>query len=130
MVELWPAVVDHVRESGSEMLSSLFDGARPLGVDEERSRLRIGFPASAKFNKRKAEAQANVERMAESLEAIVGARLKPVYELIDGESEAAKEGEGATAMAEEEIIELLKAKFDASEVVADDGDDERKSEAG
>ena len=34
-------------------------------------------------------------------------------------------------MAEEEIIELLKSKFDASEVVGDDeGDGERKSEAG
>ncbi|MGH2984140.1 MAG: DNA polymerase III subunit gamma/tau [Solirubrobacterales bacterium] len=125
MIELWPAVVDHVRESGSEMLSSLFDGARPLGVDEERSLLRIGFPASAKFNKRKAEAQGNIERMAESLQAIFGARLRPVYELIDGEPEGPREGEGAKAMAEEEIIELLKAKFDASEVV-----DEPHEEAG
>ena len=130
MLELWPAVVDHVRESGSEMLSSLFDRARPLGVDEERSLLRIGFPASAKFNKRKAEAQGNVERMAESLRAVVGARLKPVYELIDGEPEDPKEGEAATAMAEEEIVELLKAKFDASEVVVDDGDEARESETG
>jgi DNA polymerase-3 subunit gamma/tau len=131
MLELWPAVVDHVRESGSEMLSSLFDGARPLGVDEERSQLRIGFPASAKFNKRKAEAQANVERMAESLQAIAGARLKPVYELIEGEPEGEREGEDATAMAEEEIIELLKTKFDASEVDGgDEGDEERKSETG
>jgi hypothetical protein len=128
MLELWPAVVDHVRESGSEMLSSLFDGARPLGVDRERSQLRIGFPASAKFNKRKAEAKGNVELIAEALQAIAGARLKPVYELIDEEPEGPKEGEGATAMAEEEIIELLKAKFDASEVV-DDGEDQR-SEAG
>jgi DNA polymerase III subunit gamma/tau len=130
MLELWPAVVDHVRESGSEMLSSLFDGARPLGVDEERSQLRIGFPASAKFNKRKAEAKANVERMAESLQAIAGARLKPVYELIEGEPDDPREGEGAAGMAEEEIIELLKSKFDASEVVGGEGDEERKSETG
>ena len=131
MVELWPAVVDHLRESGSEMLSSLFDGARPLGVDEKRSQLRIGFPASAKFNKRKAEAHGNIERMAESLLAVAGVRLKPAYELIEGEPESSGEGEGATAMAEEEIIELLKSKFDASEVVAEEDDDEsRKSEAG
>jgi DNA polymerase-3 subunit gamma/tau len=130
LIELWPAVVDHVRESGSEMLSSLFDGARPLGVDEERSQLRIGFPASAKFNKRKAEAKANVERMAHSLQAVAGARLKPVYELIEGEPEGPREGEGVTAMAEEEIIELLKSKFDASEVGDDEGDEERKSETG
>ena len=28
--------------------------------------LRIGFPSSAKFNKKKAEASANVERMTEA----------------------------------------------------------------
>jgi DNA polymerase-3 subunit gamma/tau len=130
MIELWPAVVEHVRESGSEMLSSLFDGARPLSVDEERSQLRIGFPASAKFNRRKAEAQGNIERIAEAMEAIAGVRLKPVYELIDGEPEGPRDGEGATAVAEEEIIELLKAKFDASEVDVDDDSDASKSEAG
>jgi DNA polymerase III subunit gamma/tau len=129
VVELWPAVVEHLRESGAEMLSSLFDGARPLGVDEERSMLRIGFPASAKFNKRKAESQGNIELMADALEAIVGTPLKAVYELIDDEPEGSRVGEEATSMAEEEIIELLKTKFDASEVAGED-DEERKSEAG
>ena len=119
MVRLWPAVVDHVRTSGSEMLSSLFDGARPLEIDNERSTVRIGFPTSAKFNKRKAEAQANVERISESLKAIVGERLRPIYELVD--ADPADEQTGTSPpMADEEIIELLKAKFDASEVVPDD----------
>jgi DNA polymerase-3 subunit gamma/tau len=126
MVELWPAVVQHVRESGAEMLSSLFDGSRPIAVDEERSIVKVGFPASAKFNKRKAEAQANVDRIADSVKAILGERLKPVYELVEGEDSEVEEGEGATAMAEEEIIELIKTKFDASEVVPDD----RESETG
>ncbi|MGH2923546.1 MAG: DNA polymerase III subunit gamma/tau [Solirubrobacterales bacterium] len=117
VAELWPAVVAHVRDSGAEMLSTLFDGARPLAVESERSVLRIGFPSSAKFNKRKAEAQGNVERISESVEAVIGERLRPVYELIETEDEPAPApGSGATAMAEEEIIELLKAKFDAREV--------------
>jgi DNA polymerase III subunit gamma/tau len=124
MLELWPAVVDHVRESGAEMLSTLFDGARPVDVDSERSVVRIAFPSSAKFNKRKAEAQANVERIAESVKAIVGERLRPVYELVEGEPEEASEGEGVAPMAEEEIIELLKTKFDAREVPADDAQEE------
>ena len=37
------------------MLSTLFDEARPLAIEQERSMLRIGFPDSAKFNKKKAE---------------------------------------------------------------------------
>jgi DNA polymerase III subunit gamma/tau len=125
IVRLWPAVVDHVRTSGSEMLSSLFDGARPLEVDSERSTLRIGFPTSAKFNKRKAEAQANVEKISESLKAIVGERLRPIYELVDAEPGS---GEAPPPeMADDEIIELLKTKFDASEVVPEDASDEEAS---
>ena len=100
-------------------------------VDTERSVLKVGFPASAKFNKRKAEAQANVERIAESVKAIVGERLRPVYELIEvDEAEAAAAANGAKPMAEEEIIELIKTKFDASEVADEAEPEARESEAG
>jgi DNA polymerase III subunit gamma/tau len=126
VVELWPAVVDHLRDSGSAMLSTLFEGARPLGIDEERSMLRIGFPASAKFNKRKAEAPANVERMTDAIGATVGRRLRPAYELIDDQDEIPAP-EASAAMDEEDLIDLIKDNFDASEVVPDDA---RESEAG
>jgi DNA polymerase-3 subunit gamma/tau len=126
VVELWPAVVDHLRESGSAMLSTLFDGARPLGVDEERSVLRIGFPASAKFNKKKAEAAANVDRITEAITAIAGRRLRPAYELIE-EDAAVTAAEGNSAIDEEDLLEMIKDNFDAKEVVSDDA---RESEAG
>ena len=128
MVELWPAVIEHVRQSGSAMLSSLFEGARPLEVDEEGGVLRIGFPASAKFNKRKAESPANVERVGEALKAIAGEELRPMYELIEGDEEEESPPSEAlsAALGEEEMIELIKTKFDASEVEMD----ERESEAG
>ena len=116
--EVWPAVVDHLRASGSAMLSTLFDEARPLGIDEEREILRIGFPASATFNKKKAESAANIERMTEAVSAIAGVRLRPVYELIDGQNgEAAPEK--PADLSEEEIVDLVKDSFDASEVVPD-----------
>jgi DNA polymerase-3 subunit gamma/tau len=126
VVELWPAVVDHLRDSGSEMLSTLFDDARPVAIDEERSMLRIGFPASAKFNKRKAESPANIERMTEAIAAISGHGLRPAYELIEEENEAAPP-EGSAEMTEEDLIDLIKDNFDASEVVPDDA---RESGAG
>jgi DNA polymerase III subunit gamma/tau len=119
VVELWPAVVDHLRDSGSAMLSTLFDEARPLGIDEERSVLRIGFPASAKFNKKKAESSANVERMTEAIASIAGPRLRPTYELIDGQNDDAAPEESAE-MSEEELIDLVKDSFDANEVVPGD----------
>jgi DNA polymerase III subunit gamma/tau len=125
VVELWPAVVGHLRESGEEMLSTLFEGARPLGINEERSMLRIGFPASAKFNKRKAEAPANVERMTETIHAITGVRLRPAYELT--EEESGEVGEDLTEMSDDDLIEMIKTNFDAREI---DPDEARESEAG
>jgi DNA polymerase III subunit gamma/tau len=119
IVELWPAVVDHLRDSGSAMLSTLFDEARPLGIDEERSVLRIGFPASAKFQKKKAESTANLDRMTEAVGAITGARLRPAYELIENQNES-DATERSAEMSEEELIDLVKDSFDASEVVPDE----------
>jgi DNA polymerase III subunit gamma/tau len=112
--ELWPAVVEHLRESGSDVLSSVFEGARPLGVDGDKSIVTIGFPASATFNKRKAEARTNVEHLAGSLKAIVGYSLRPVYELLDTDPE--QEAEGGAQVSEEELLELIKTGFDAREV--------------
>jgi DNA polymerase-3 subunit gamma/tau len=126
VVELWPAVVDHLRDSGSAMLSTLFDEAKPLVIDEERGVLRIGFPASAKFNKKKAESSANIERMTEAVSSIAGVRLRPAYELIDGQNEEAAP-EKPDGMSEEELVDLVKDSFDASEVVSDDA---RESGAG
>jgi DNA polymerase III subunit gamma/tau len=121
VVELWPAVVDHVRDSGSAMLSTLFDEAKPLGIDEERSVLRIGFPASAKFNKKKAESSANLERMTEAIASICGQRLRPAYESIDDQDDGEDAAPARLAeMSEEELVEMVKDSFDASEVVSDD----------
>ena len=116
VVELWPAVVDHLRDSGSAMLSTLFDEAKPLGIDEERSVLRIGFPPSAKFNKKKAESKANIERMTEALASIAGQRLRPTYELIDGPNDDAAPEESAE-ISEDDLVDLVKDSFDANEVV-------------
>jgi hypothetical protein len=103
------------------MLSTLFEGARPLAIDDERGTIKIGFPSSAKFNKRKAETQANVERIAEAVAAIVGERLRPVYELTEiDEAPTGPEEPPAPGLAEEEIIDLIKTKFDASEVIPEE----------
>jgi DNA polymerase III subunit gamma/tau len=114
---LWPAVVDQVRESGSELLSTVYAAARPLAVDAERAVIKVGFPPSAAFNKRKAEAQANRERFAEAVRTIVGQRLRPVYVLLDGEE--AGEENGDPGLSEDELIERIRSEFDAEFVEAD-----------
>ena len=111
VMRAWPAVIDQVRQSGSAMLSALFEGARPVAVDNEDRVLRIGFPAGSTFNKRKAEAVEHRERFTEALRTIVGEQLRPVYVLLDNESDPVSE-----EMDEDELFERIKAEFDAEEV--------------
>jgi DNA polymerase-3 subunit gamma/tau len=115
---LWPAVVEQVRESGSELLSTVFAAARPVAVDLERAVIDVGFPASAAFNKRKAEAKEARERLADALKTIAGERLRPHYVLLDGEEELAAGGK--QPMSEDELIELLRSEFDAEEFEAEE----------
>ncbi len=118
ITNLWPGIVDHVRQSGSELLSAVYESARPLAVDVEKSELRIGFPPSAAFNKRKAEAQGNRERFADAVKTIVGERLRPIYVLLD--EEALTTSEGGIELSEDELIEQIKSTFDAEEILEEE----------
>jgi DNA polymerase-3 subunit gamma/tau len=125
--ELWPAMVDQVRQSGSELLSHVLEAARPVAVDVEEAVLKVGFPASAAFNKRKAEAADARDRFADAARTILGERLKPVYVLLDSDEDA---GDYEPApLSEEELIERLKSEFDADEVADDEKSDPPAKEA-
>jgi DNA polymerase III subunit gamma/tau len=115
VTELWPAVVDRVREDGSELQSTFFAAARPVAIEEDgpARTLRIGFPPSAAFNKRKAESQEARDCLSEALRTIVGERLRPVYVLLDEEDTEAATHEAQ--LSEEELIARLKTEFDAEE---------------
>ncbi|HVC08155.1 MAG TPA: DNA polymerase III subunit gamma/tau [Solirubrobacterales bacterium] len=115
IARLWPAVLDQLRQSSAPALAALFEGARPVGVDREESTLTVGFPASATFNKRKAEAPDKRELAAAALEAVAGERLRLVYVVLDGEA-AAEAAAGEERMDEDQLVERLKSEFDAEEV--------------
>jgi DNA polymerase III gamma/tau subunit len=115
IAELWPAVVDRVREAGSELQSTFFAAARPVAIEGEgpaRS-LTLGFPPSAAFNKRKAESQEARDCLTDAVRTIVGERLRPVYVLLDDDPVDADEAGGQ--LSEEELIARLKTEFDAEE---------------
>ena len=132
VVSLWPAIVDQVRESGSELLSTVFAPARPVALETEGSgpALKVGFPPSAAFNKRKAEAQDARDRLADAVQTIVGERLRPVYVLLETEDVIDVIG-GEGELSEDELIARLKAEFDAEEFEeTEDHDAEEKEAAG
>jgi DNA polymerase-3 subunit gamma/tau len=111
VVQIWPAVIEKLRET-SPALAATFDGARPVGIGEEG--LEIGFPAELTFNKRKAEAKDKRAQMSEALIAVTGARLLPVYVLLDGEEAPAAPKGGEVD--HEALVEKLKSEFNAEEV--------------
>jgi hypothetical protein len=120
---LWPAVIDQVREGGSELLSHVLAAARPVAVNAEEAVLEVGFPASAAFNKRKAEAAEARDRFADALRTVVGESLRPVYVLLADEGEAQPEA----TLSEDELVELMRTEFDAEEYAEpDDGEAEAK----
>jgi DNA polymerase-3 subunit gamma/tau len=110
--QLWPAVLDQLRQS-SPALTATFEGARPVGLEE--GAVKIGFPANATFNKRKAEAPDKRELVAAAFEAVVGEKLKPVYVLLDGEDAPQQSAEEA-GVDHDDLLDRLKREFDAEEV--------------
>ncbi len=123
LVGLWPAVMDQVREQGSDLLSHALSVARPIAVDVEQAVVQVGFPVSAGFNKRKAEAAEARDSVANAVKTIVGERLRPVYVLLEGDdADAAPDAE----LSPDELFEQFKNAFDGEEfevsAAADGGD--------
>jgi DNA polymerase III subunit gamma/tau len=114
LIGVWPAVVEQVRESGSELLSHVLATARPVAVDVQEAVVKVGFPPSAAFNKRKAEATDARDRIGEAVRTVLGERLRPVYVLLE-DDEAGSEEE-AEALSEEELIARLREEFGAEEI--------------
>jgi DNA polymerase-3 subunit gamma/tau len=119
--QVWPAVLDQLATT-APALAAFFEEARPVGFDAAESVVEISFPASATFNKRKAEVPEQRERVAEALQTVTGQSLKPAYVLLDSESEGPAAAEAPAAASkdegldEEELLERLKSEFDAEEV--------------
>ena len=86
-----------------------------MEVDAEQSELKIGFPASMAFNKRKAESQANTDRFADALRTVVGETLRPVFVLLEGGDDKSADEQ----LSEDELIERLKDSFEAEEIMSD-----------
>jgi DNA polymerase III subunit gamma/tau len=116
--QIWPAVLGKLGEAkGAGALAATLAGARPVGLDN--GVLEVGIPASEPFNKRKAESPERREELVSALQAVTGQDLKPVYVLLDGESEEAETPAPAVrdeGVDEEEMLERLKSEFDAEEV--------------
>jgi DNA polymerase-3 subunit gamma/tau len=118
IVRVWPSVLEKLGER-APALAATFEGARPVGLDEEG--LKIGFPADKTFNKKKAESPERREAVVAAFEEITGEKLRPSYVVLEGETSSEEDSEKSDAadragLDEAELLERLKSEFDAEEV--------------
>jgi DNA polymerase III subunit gamma/tau len=107
VVALWPAVAEAVAEQNG-MLSAALSAATPTALDADR--LTIAFPADAAFVKKKAEQGRDL--VANAVRGLTGQSLTLAFELSDEAMPAA----GPATLDHDELIERLRAEFDAEEV--------------
>ncbi|HMJ02077.1 MAG TPA: DNA polymerase III subunit gamma/tau [Conexibacter sp.] len=115
LTELWPAVVDTVREENT-LLAAVLADARPVAV--ENGEAVLAFPPEAAFAKRKAESETHRQVIANALRALGGASLRVRCEL-----RAVAEDDPAAAPAaptDDELIARFVTAFDAEELVDDE----------
>jgi DNA polymerase III subunit gamma/tau len=112
IVSLWPAVIESVRAAHA-MLAALLEGARPAGLEGDE--LRVAFPESAAFLKRKAETAEHRAVVREALATVTGRRLVLTYELAATDEPVA--GGGAPVISGEELVARVMAEFDAQELI-------------
>jgi DNA polymerase III subunit gamma/tau len=112
----WPAVLDQLMQT-APALAATFEGARPVAIDAEEESVTVGFPADHTFNKRKAEAPDKREQLAAALEAVLGRKVRPAFDVFDGEAAPAEDESAEKAGGDHEaLVEKIKSEFDAEEV--------------
>ncbi|HEV3002419.1 MAG TPA: DNA polymerase III subunit gamma/tau [Solirubrobacteraceae bacterium] len=112
--DLWPAVLDTVRTQNG-LLAAVLADARPCDVRD--GQLVIAFTPDKSFLRRKAEDATNRQLVAEAVRSLAGRSLGIAYELREAEEECAP---GAPALTDDELVERIKAEFEAEEIVPDE----------
>ncbi len=130
VIELWPGILEQMRQTGAGMLSAVVGIARPIAVDPDAGTLTIAFPPGSAFNRRKADDKENRELVAAAILAVLGAPLRPAYTMLEADHEPEPQAAGGDAVeagGENDLVERFIAEFDA-EVVADDEPDQDMEE--
>jgi len=113
LAQVWPAVLDSVAASGSGMVASYFDGTRPMKLED--SKLTVGFPAGAAFNRKNAERPECLQQLGAAVTAVTGDQFRLEYDSLEGGQEFADPE--SEVMDEEDFVARVKSEFNAEEVI-------------
>jgi DNA polymerase-3 subunit gamma/tau len=109
--EAWQRTILPAVEEKSIPTGSMLREARPVGLEGDT--LTIEFPPSAEFHRRLAEEEKNAALLRDALYETTGRRFALAFTIGENDGGAAEEERPAT---EDEIYELVKETFDATEV--------------
>ncbi len=112
--QVWPAVLDSLATAASGMVASYFEGTLPVAIDD--SKLTVGFPADAAFNRRNAERAECRQQLAAAVQAVTGDRFQVEYESLESGQQPASDPE-SEVMKEEDFVARVKSEFNAEEVI-------------
>jgi DNA polymerase-3 subunit gamma/tau len=121
--QLWPAVVEQVKERNA-MLAALLADAKPVAVSERE--LTLAFPSGADFLKRKAEQDEHRRATVDALRTVSGRALGLRYELRDGEDEDPGQ-DGPIGLSGEELVRRFVEEFDAEEILEEPDPEQREA---
>src|SRR5262249_22820490 len=110
--EAWKRSVLPALEERSMPAAALLLEAHPSRLEGES--LTIDFPPAASFHRQRAEEPKNAALLADALYEVTGRRLTLVF--VEGAEREAKKAELERPATEDEIVELVKSTFDATEV--------------
>ncbi len=113
--ELWPAVLDSVREE-DKRLHGVIAGAVPRSLDGHE--LVLAYDAGQAFFRRQADAPVHRAALAEIIRSLAGFQPRLTFELVDLASLEA-DAPPAAVVSEAEWVERFKQEFDAQEIVPD-----------
>jgi DNA polymerase-3 subunit gamma/tau len=115
VAELWPAVLDDLRER-RPMLHAALEHARPSALEDKE--LTIAWAQSADFYRRKAEEPACREQIADAIRSVTGSSLRLAYAL--AEEHELPRAASAPTLSDDELIDRFMQEFDAEELPADE----------
>jgi DNA polymerase-3 subunit gamma/tau len=123
VLEIWPAVLDGVREQHT-LLAACLAEARPLGADGRD--VTLAFDRSGAFHRRQCEDAESKAILVEAVRTLTGVQPRILFETVDLATLDAPDpagGAGPAAATGEDWVDRFKAEFDATEIVPDDDPD-------
>ena len=112
--QVWPAVLDSLAAAASGMVASYFEGTLPAAMGD--SKITVGFPADAAFNRRNAERPECRQQLAEAIGTVTGERFQVEYGSLESGQQPATDPE-SEVMKEEDFVARVKSEFNAEEVI-------------